>query len=1189
MNIHHRSHRLGKFSAAVLLLTSMTVAHGQSSETAIDAETRTLGPYNVRALFGGPGLTKPLPPKLGLLAADAAWTLSMGYGEGPGAGAGTLLAGVGDAAGESSRVLALVDGKPALRLGGGSLLVAQGPIARTGWHQLAATFDGVGRYTLYADGAEVASGTMPSMRVGARLVIAPVPPALPAPHVGDDGLPAPAIPETPAFEHFGGSIAELTLMEGALAPRAVTEAYGRRPDFGLPTYETNAPAWPLQSHSPAGMLAPQDPSLMPHSRAPLGTPVAKPLPAARATLEPAGPSRWTVAANWRLIAAPGLNATPQQIAAPGLDTKRWMAATVPGTVLTTMIDRGIYPDPDFGLNNLAIPESLNKQDYWYRVEFPTPEGGASRHMSLTFNGINYAAEVWLNGARLGAIRGAFIRGTFDVTGHLAETGENVLAVRISPPPHPGIPQEQSIKGGPGPNGGALCLDGPTFVATEGWDWIPAIRDRNTGMWQDVVLAATDNLHLGDAQVITRLPLPEISSAEVEINVPVRNVGDAATTTLTASFEGVTVTKQVQMAPGESVVRLTSAEFPQLHLANPRLWWPNGYGKPELYHLQLALGDSDHKQMTFGVREVTYELTLFAPDGHLRRVEVDPTVARGGSEAIVDVSHEGMLPTATGFASSLTMAGTNSPAVRPVPNAPAGMEDLVLKVNGVRIAARGGNWGMDDSRKRVSREHLEPFFKLHQQANLNIIRNWVGQDTEETFFELADEYGMMVWNDFWASTQNYNVEPEDPQLFLDNARDVVLRYRNHPSIVVWCGRNEGVPQPVINQGLIHLFAELDETRYYSPSSNRVNLRNSGPYHYQDPETYYAINKGFSVELGIASMSTLESFQASIAKPDQWPISDAWAYHDWHQGSNGDVAPLMAKIEEQFGAGTDLKDFERKAQMFNYVDHRAIFEGFNQHLWTPNSGRMLWMTQPAWPSNMWQIMSSDYDTQASFYGVQKACEPQHVQMDLADGSVVAVNTSRTSLPGAHVRASVYSLTNQPLLTRDATLDLVPNTAAPVFKLNLAPVYPAGEAVLVKLEMTSASGAVLSTNLYWMATRDADFRSLNTLPPVRLEASAAATRSGDTVSIQLKLTNPSASPALAIKATTTDARTGERILPAYLTDNYISLLPGETRTIDIQYPASASAGAARIGLRGWNIQEGTVNVAAPVATATPAKAGE
>ncbi len=321
-----------------------------------------------------------------------------------------------------------------------------------------------------------------------------------------------------------------------------------------------------------------------------GKPQSQPAAAAGAALAPEGPDTWTLAGGWRLAAGadltPGLVAVPstataEMLATPGFDARQWYPATVPGTILTTLIDRGVYPDSDYGLNNMAIPESLNKQPYWYRIEFPTPELEAGSHTKLDFEGINYAAEVWLNGERLGQITGAFIRGAFDVTSLLKPGGTNALAVKISPPPHPGIAHEQSIKAGAGDNGGEMLLDGPTFVATEGWDWIPGIRDRNSGLWQGVRLTATRALELGDAQVVTHLPLPQTSSTEVTIDVPVHNLSSApAQATVSASFEGgVTVTEQITAAPGETRVSLSPAEFPQLHVEHPRLWWPNGYGKP----------------------------------------------------------------------------------------------------------------------------------------------------------------------------------------------------------------------------------------------------------------------------------------------------------------------------------------------------------------------------------------------------------------------------------------------------------------------------------------------------------------------------------------------------------------------------------------------------------------------------------
>ena len=258
-------------------------------------------------------------------------------------------------------------------------------------------------------------------------------------------------------------------------------------------------------------------------------------------------------------------------------------------------------------------------------------------------------------------------------------------------------------------------------------------------------------------------------------------------------------------------------------------------------------------------------------------------------------------------------------------------------------------------------------------------------------------------------------------FLTNARDTILRFRNHPSIVVWCGRNEGVRSPSSMKGSTELIRTLDGTRYYSPSSNQVNLQNSGPYKYQDPALYYtALNHGFSVETGTPSFSTLESFRAWIPKADQWPISDDWAYHDWHHSGNGDIAPFMAQMQAEFGAATSLEDFERKAQMLGLRGSSRDFEGMNAHLWAPNSGRMLWMTQPAWPSNMWQILSSDYDTQASFYGVKKACEPVHVQLDLSNYDVAVVNTTNDPQPALSISANVYSLDNKPLLHREEKRD-------------------------------------------------------------------------------------------------------------------------------------------------------------------------
>jgi beta-galactosidase/beta-glucuronidase len=187
--------------------------------------------------------------------------------------------------------------------------------------------------------------------------------------------------------------------------------------------------------------------------------------------------------------------------------------------------------------------------------------------------------------------------------------------------------------------------------------------------------------------------------------------------------------------------------------------------------------------------------------------------------------------------------------------------------------------MDDSRKRVSREHLEPFFRLHRDAHMTMIRDWCGQSTEEVFYELADEYGLMVWNDFWESTENYNVEPSDTALFLANARDTVSRFRTHPSIVLWCGRNEGMPSPAVNEGLDEIIRELDGTRYYMPSSNTINLQDSGPYMHHEAVDYFTkLSRGFAVEVGIPSLPTLDALENMMPKADLWRQREHRAVHE-----------------------------------------------------------------------------------------------------------------------------------------------------------------------------------------------------------------------------------------------------------------------------------------------------------------------
>lgn len=1053
-------------------------------------------------------------------------------------------------------VLRLVKGRP-IFAAGSTQIAAKTAISIGRWAHIAVTNDASG-LVLYVNGIRVGQARrLDSLDVGASITVAP---------------------RQPGSGRFAGRVADLRLNRTAASTQAIQAAANRPPNAELIGFMTNSPIWPVQKRQQIGLEAPQPADTLPRSRAPFSAAVAKPV-AALPELADAADGRWTVN-GWRLTAVPDISDPGSVISRTGYNVSRWQAATVPGTVLTTLVDRGVYPDPGYGLNNMAIPEKLARQAYWYRTQFHVPQAQDGTNTFLTFKGINYAAEVWVNGQLIGNMKGAFIRGRFDIS-KIAPAGTiAAVAVKILPPPHPGIAQEESLKAGAGENGGMLVLDGPTFVAAEGWDWIPSIRDRNIGIWQPVLIEQISTARLGDPQIVTTLPKADNSLANVEIRVPVENLSDQEVESVVkANFDDVVVSKSVRIAPHQkTVVEFKPEQFPQLAVNNPLLWWPNGYGEPNLHDLHIeslvAGKKSDVRTTRFGIRQVTYDMSLMDERGELRRVGIDLSRARALGQQIVDGTHEGIRKVEGGWSASLAKGATSSPAVMPITGEEQLAPYLVIRVNGVRIAGRGGNIGMDDFMKRVERDRLEPFFRLHRDAHMNIIRNWVGQNTEDVFYDLADEYGLMVLNDFWESTQDYNQQIDDVSLFMSNAKDVVSRYRNHPSIVAWIGRNEGVPQPVLNSALQTLIEKEDGTRLYMGSSNNVNLAGSGPYDWREPSTYFTEHaKGFAVELGTPSFPTLESWKRAIPKEDLWPISDAWAYHDWHQDRGGSVKTYMDAMRVRFGEPTSLEDFSGKAQLLQYDSHRAIFEGFNAGIWKTNSARMLWMTQPAWPSSAWNIFSSDYDTQASYYAVQKSSEPVHVQMNLPDHKIVVVNNTREPLRGLKVRVKMTDLQGKIIADRSVQLDAAGEGVSDA--MTIAPeILSSNPVTLVSLEAVDAKGASLSRNFYWEGRQPSDLKGMTAMPKVGLTASTTARIDGTETAATITLRNASQTPIIEAKATLFDAA-GKQVLPAYFTDNYVSLLPGEERVIAVRYPTSRATGTVNVRLSGWNVTPSTVAV--------------
>ena len=973
------------------------------------------------------------------------------------------------------------------------------------WQFLVATYDGT-TLCLYVNGKQVASQAATLNESAMQPLIAP-PPAW-----KDGGC-------------FAGRIARFTISDKALAATEIaTLAQTPAPTLDALRFEP-APAGPTPTNRweefrGSRNLPPQNPDTFPKPVPPVSvTRVPKiaphPLPALAAD------GRLVLDRGWELADAGTVSAPPAEITRAAFDSRAWLDATVPGTVLTTLVQQGVYPDPLHGLNNLLIPD-LAKKTWWYRVAFDTPPQWKGRAVHLTFNGINYHAQVWLNGKQLGEVNGAFIRGEFDATPALAASGPNVLAVHLWPQPHFWIGHEESVKAGAGTNGADGSFDGPTFFCSEGWDWIPTIRDRNTGIWQDVVLRATGPVSVGNPRVVTTLPqLPDLSVANVTVQAEVHNLTSAQQqVTVEGTLGEAKFTLPAVLAPGETrTVTADPKTVSALALRNPRLWWPNGYGEPALQDLTLRVLDtanqeSDRLTQRVGLREMEYD---YLPKGP---------------------NTEGKTP-------------------------------LVIKVNGRRIFILGGDWGMDDAMKRSSVERLEPYFRLHRDAHVTMIRNWMGQQTEESFYALADKYGILVWNDFWLSTNGWSAPPADAERWLANSTDAIKRFRNHACIAVWCGRNEGAMPGWLETPFKKQLEELDGTRAFESSSTfGDHLMGSGPWTYKDPVWYFKEHAhGFTTELGINSVPTADAVKAMLDPSQYWPTNDAWAYHDFHSATHGAVREYVGAMEKSYGKATGLEDFVRRIQMLNYTHHRTMLEAWNAKMWNPTTGLLLWMTHPAQPSMVWQIYSADYDTHAAFYGFEKAAELLHVQWNLDTDKVAVVNHLFAPVNGSTVTVRVIGLDGRELERRVVKVDAAPSATAEVADLHW-PDPASTPVVFLKLEWRDVSGQLLSENFYWHAAKPEELQALNGLAPVKLDGAARFSRTGGEVIARVALANPGGNVALMTHLVLHDAATGKRILPAYYSDNYLSLLPGEKREITVTCAAKDAAAAMKVSVEGWNV---------------------
>jgi hypothetical protein len=695
--------------------------------------------------------------------------------------------------------------------------------------------------------------------------------------------------------------------------------------------------------------------------------------------------------------------------------------------------------------------------------------------------------------------------------------------------------------------------------------MPAVPGLNSGITDTVALMTTGAVSVLDPWVQSFLP--DTSNAELKVNAQLENstskavTGQVSVNIMPGNI--VLMSKQQTIAPeSKVVVNFTAADYNQLKLKHPKLWWPNGYGgkadgTQHLYTCAVSFKQndgtvSDKVTKSFGIRKVTSDTTTL--NGPIR-----------------------------------------------------------VYVNNVPILFKGGNWGMSDYMLKVRGKDYETRIKLHQAMNYNVIRNWTGEVTDEDFYKYCDKYGIMIWDDFWLN--NFGAI-DSVSVFKANAIEKVKRFRNHPSLVIWCGANEGVPggdpNGAISQAIKEAIAENDGTdKLYLPRSNAgvtnpnfsihggsKNLSGSGIWanvdlktYFTDPHNGYLFSKdsyGMRSELGSATFVNIESFK-KFMPADYWHVpteeevnskTNMWAKHYFSTdgGLGGGSSPVnyIQSINKSYGPSKSIDEFCKKAQLLNVETLKAMYEAWNDHMWNDATGMLIWMSQSAYPTMIWQTYDYYYDLTGAYFGSKQGCEPVHIQWNIANNSVKVINNKPFALQGLKAEAMVYDANGKmvPNYRQQVQLDVKPTSATEAFVAfkNSADKARLGDVYFLKLKLSDAKGKVVSDNFYWIGSQYLDYTSLNKLKPVgsSIKASAAQMRSAsDKVNKLLTYTVNNTSTdrvAFGVRAQLLNNQ-GKQILPAILNDSYFTLMPGEKKLLEIEVAPELLAKGYKLDLTPYN----------------------
>ncbi|HVD90838.1 MAG TPA: hypothetical protein VNC21_01095 [Vicinamibacterales bacterium] len=841
-----------------------------------------------------------------------------------------------------------------------------------------------------------------------------------------------------------------------------------------------------------------------------------------------------LADGWRIESSARVTAKGETISRPGFDARAWHPATVPATVVAALVANGDYPDPYFGMNLRKIPgmtypvgeqfarlpmaaDSPFNRAWWYRVEFQPPARAGSRATSVHFDGINYRANVWVNGVRIAAqdqTAGAFRRYEFDIT-RLVKAGANAIAVEIFPP----TPGDLGIN----------------------WvDWNPTPPDKNLGLWGAAYLTRSGPIALRHSYVRSALDVRTLDSADLEATTEAWNVTDAPVRAdIAFALEHTTVRKSVALAPREhQVVRFTAADFAPLHLVHPRVWWPYRMGTPNLYTATFSAAsddrESDREEVRFGIRQVTSELTA---EGHrLFRVNGRRILIRGG-----------------GWASDMLL--------RPLSAAQLESHMRYVKEMGLNTIRQEGKLETD------------AFYTRADELGILIMPGWcccdqwemwdkwdaedhrVGPESlRDQLLRLRNHPSVFVWLNGSDKPPPADVE----QKYLDIERELEW---DRPTV----SSATEAPGPVSGPSGVKMRGPYD---YVPPSYWLLDKKDGGAF-------------GFATEISPgAAVPPVESLEAMLPEARRrWPIDERWNFHAGG-GEFKNIARFTAALEARYGKATDVRDYARKAQALTYETERAMFEGYARNKYRA-TGVIQWMLNNAWPSIIWHLYDYYMRPGGGYFGTKAACEPLHVQYSYDDRSIVLVNDTQQPVGGVTVTATLLDFTLAPRFSKTVTLDVGADEVARAFTIPEVPTLSTTYFLQLTASTARAGDAsrnfywlstkpdVLSEKSQWFFTptvSHADLTALTSLPRAQIAASVALDRKGREPFGRVTIENTGGALAFQLRLQAVDA-TGAEVLPVYWQDNYLSLLPGERREIAVSWPPTAKP-VSVVVIEGWNV---------------------